>query len=82
MAAIHPGMTLVAACLLPLIAIVTRVFGSRIHVLFDRVQEQFSTLSSKVQEVIGKDADSPDQLLEGIRGVLRSKPTVPPSSEP
>ncbi len=50
MAGIHPGMTLVAACVLPLIAVVTRVFGSRIHVLFDRVQEQFSTLSSKVQE--------------------------------
>ena len=50
MAAIHPGMTLVAAFVLPLIAIVTRVFGRRIHVLFDRVQEQFSTLSTKVQE--------------------------------
>ncbi len=50
MAGIHTGMTLVAASVLPLIAVVTRVFGSRIHVLFDRVQEQFSTLSSKVQE--------------------------------
>ncbi len=50
MAGIHTGMTLVAACVLPLIAIVTTVFGSRIHVLFDRVQEQFSSLSSKVQE--------------------------------
>ncbi len=50
MAGIHTGMTLVAVCLLPLIAIVTTVFGSRIHVLFDRVQEQFSAVSSKVQE--------------------------------
>ncbi len=50
MAGIHGGMTLVAACVLPLIAIVTRVFGRRIHVLFDRVQEQYSGLSTKVQE--------------------------------
>ncbi len=50
MAGIHLGMTLVAAGVLPLIAIVTTVFGRRIHVLFDRVQEQFSTLSTKVQE--------------------------------
>ncbi len=50
MAGIHTGMTLVAAGVLPLIAIVTTVFGSRIHVLFDRVQERFSALSSKVQE--------------------------------
>ena len=50
MANIHLGMTLVAACTLPLIAIVTRIFGRRIHVLFDRVQEQFSDLTTKVQE--------------------------------
>ncbi len=50
MANIHGGMTLVALCVLPLIAVVTRVFGRRIHVLFNRVQEQFSTVSAKVQE--------------------------------
>ncbi len=50
MASIHGGMTLVAACVLPLIAIVTWVFGRRIHVLFDRVQEQYSSLSTRVQE--------------------------------
>ncbi len=50
MAGIHGGMTLMAACVLPLIAIVTRVFGRHIHVLFDRVQEQYSSLSTRVQE--------------------------------
>ena len=50
MAGIHGGMTLVSVCILPLIAIATRVFGHRIHVLFTLVQEQFSTLSAKVQE--------------------------------
>ena len=50
MAGIHLGMTLVAACVLPLIAVATTIFGRRIHVLFDRVQEQFSTLSTRVQE--------------------------------
>ncbi len=50
MASIHGGMTLVAICLLPLIALVTTIFGRRIHVLFDRVQEQFSDLSTTVQE--------------------------------
>ena len=50
MARIHYGMTLVAICVLPLIAVVTRVFGRRIHLLFDRVQEQFSDLTTKVQE--------------------------------
>ncbi len=50
MANIHLGMTLVAIIVLPLVAIVTRVFGSRIHVLFDQVQATFSEISTKVQE--------------------------------
>ena len=50
MAAIHLPMTLIAILLLPLIAIATRIFGRRIHVLFESVQEQFSNLSTRVQE--------------------------------
>ena len=50
MASIHGGLTLVALSVMPLIAYATRFFGKRIHVLFDRVQEQFSDLSTKVQE--------------------------------
>ncbi|MCP3961552.1 MAG: ABC transporter ATP-binding protein [bacterium] len=50
MAGIHGGLTLLSICILPLIAIVTRVFGARIHVLFDQVQEQFSDVTTKVQE--------------------------------
>ena len=50
MANIHGGLTLLSICILPLIAIVTRVFGARIHVLFNLVQEQFSDITTKVQE--------------------------------
>ncbi|MEM7586618.1 MAG: ABC transporter ATP-binding protein [Acidobacteriota bacterium] len=50
MANIHLGLTLVAVIVLPVIAAVTRVFGRRIHVLFDRVQASFSRISTKVQE--------------------------------
>ncbi|MEL7060375.1 MAG: ABC transporter ATP-binding protein [Acidobacteriota bacterium] len=47
---IHVGLTLVALCSLPLVAVVTKIFGERIHVLFEAVQGQFSDLSAKVQE--------------------------------
>ncbi|MEM9597543.1 MAG: ABC transporter ATP-binding protein [Acidobacteriota bacterium] len=47
---IHVGLTLLALCSLPLVAIVTQVFGQRIHVLFERVQSSFSDLSTRVQE--------------------------------
>lgn len=50
MTRVHGGLTLVAVCILPLTAIVTRVFGKRIHVLFNLVQEHFSNLSTKVQQ--------------------------------
>ncbi len=50
MSRVHGGLTLVAVCILPLTAIVTRVFGKRIHVLFNDVQEHFSTLSTQVQQ--------------------------------
>lgn len=47
---IHAGLSLVALSLMPLVAAATKFFGQRIHVLFERVQEQFSRLSTKVQE--------------------------------
>ena len=50
MSRVHGGLTLVAICILPLTAIVTRIFGKRIHVMFNDVQEHFSTLSTRVQQ--------------------------------
>lgn len=50
MARIDGFLTLLALATMPLVAVATQVFGSRIHHLFERVQEQFSTLSTRVQE--------------------------------
>ncbi|MGH9465685.1 MAG: ABC transporter ATP-binding protein, partial [Thermoanaerobaculia bacterium] len=50
MLALHPRLTLVALATMPLVAAATKVFGERIHDLFERVQEQFGTLSTRVQE--------------------------------
>ncbi|MDX1500957.1 MAG: ABC transporter ATP-binding protein [Thermoanaerobaculia bacterium] len=50
MGRIHLPLTLVALSTLPLLAVATRVVGQRIHVLFESVQEQFSALSTRVQE--------------------------------
>jgi ATP-binding cassette subfamily B protein len=50
MARIEWRLTLLALATLPLVAVVTQVFGQRIHRLFEAVQEQFSTLSTRVQE--------------------------------
>jgi len=50
MSRIHLQLTLLALCTMPLVAVATKVFGQRIHLLFERVQEQFSTLSTRVQE--------------------------------
>ena len=47
---ISPSMTVLVLCTLPLIAVVTRFFGQRIHKLFGQVQDRFSILSSRVQE--------------------------------
>ena len=47
---IHGGLSLLALCTLPLVAVVTKVFGQRIHRLFEKVQEQFATISTDVQE--------------------------------
>jgi len=50
MLAIHVPLTLVALATMPLVAWATHFVGQRIHVLFERVQESFSDLSTKVQE--------------------------------
>ena len=50
MARIHGRLTLLALCTLPLVAVATNFFGQRIHRLFLKVQEQFSALSTNVQE--------------------------------
>ena len=47
---IHLALTLVALATMPLVALATKVFGQRIHHLFERVQDNFSTLSTRVQE--------------------------------
>ncbi len=47
---IHVPLTLVALATMPVVALVTKFFGERIHVLFERVQENFSELSTRVQE--------------------------------
>lgn len=52
MAQIHGRLTLLALATMPLVAVVTQVFGSRIHSLFEQVQESFSNLTTKVQENI------------------------------
>jgi len=50
MVGIHPGLTGLALITLPLVAVATQVLGARVHVLFERVQESFSDLSTVVQE--------------------------------
>jgi ATP-binding cassette subfamily B protein len=50
MAQIHARLTLLALITTPIVAVATKIFGERIHVLFERVQERFSGLTAKVQE--------------------------------
>lgn len=50
MAAIHWPLTLLSLATMPLVALATHRFGKRIHTLFERVQESFSDLSTRVQE--------------------------------
>ena len=47
---IDPGLTLLALAPMPVVAVATKFFGERIHALFEAVQEQFSSLSARVQE--------------------------------
>ncbi|HEY8019576.1 MAG TPA: ABC transporter ATP-binding protein, partial [Thermoanaerobaculia bacterium] len=50
MARINLRLTLLALVTMPLVAIATTVFGSRIHALFEVVQGQFAGISARVQE--------------------------------
>ena len=50
MVRIHPLLTVVSLGTMPLVALVTKIIGQRVHALFERVQEQFSALTTKVQE--------------------------------
>jgi ATP-binding cassette, subfamily B, multidrug efflux pump len=50
MAHLNVRLTLLALATLPLVALCTKSFGGRIHGLFERVQEQFASLSTRVQE--------------------------------
>lgn len=47
---IHAGLTLLALVSLPAVAVITKVFGQKIHQLFETVQERYGDLSTKVQE--------------------------------
>ena len=47
---IHPRMTLLSLAPMPLAAVVAKVFGQKIHVLFQKVQESFAGISTRVQE--------------------------------
>jgi ATP-binding cassette subfamily B multidrug efflux pump len=47
---IHPGLALIALLAMPLVALTTKLFGERIHVLFERVQEQFADFTTRAQE--------------------------------
>jgi ATP-binding cassette subfamily B protein len=43
-------LTLLALASLPLVSVVTKYFGQRIHERFEKIQEFFSTISAKAQE--------------------------------
>jgi len=50
MASIHGDLTLAVLCILPFVAVASREVGIRVYQHFKRVQEQFSDLSTRVQE--------------------------------
>ncbi len=50
MARIDGRLTLLALVTMPLVALATNIFGSRIHQLFEVVQGQFAGISARVQE--------------------------------
>ena len=47
---ISPKLTIYSFALVPVIAIIVSLFGSRIHKRFEEIQEMMSNLSAKVQE--------------------------------
>jgi len=50
MARINVRLTLLALVTMPLVALATKIFGSRIHALFEAVQGQFADITGMVQE--------------------------------
>ncbi|HYO15952.1 MAG TPA: ABC transporter ATP-binding protein [Thermoanaerobaculia bacterium] len=50
MARINGPLTGLALVTMPLVAVVTNVFGGRIHTLFARIQEKFADVTARVQE--------------------------------
>ncbi|HYU35296.1 MAG TPA: ABC transporter ATP-binding protein [Thermoanaerobaculia bacterium] len=50
MGRINIGLTLLALVTMPLVAVSTKLFGQRIHVLFTEVQGRFADISTRVQE--------------------------------
>jgi ATP-binding cassette, subfamily B, multidrug efflux pump len=50
MTRINPRLTLLALLTMPLVALVTKLFGARIHALFEGVQGRFADLSAHVQQ--------------------------------
>lgn len=50
MVGIDPMLALVALSPMPVVALVTKYFGRKIHLLFGVVQERFADVSTKVQE--------------------------------
>jgi ATP-binding cassette subfamily B protein len=49
---IHVPLTLLALASMPLVALATKIFGQKIHLLFGQVQATFSNLSTQVQETL------------------------------
>jgi ATP-binding cassette subfamily B multidrug efflux pump len=47
---IHPGLASIALLAMPVVALTTKLFGERIHTLFERVQEQFADFTTRAQE--------------------------------
>ncbi len=47
---IHAGLATFALLAMPLVVLTTKFYGERIHVLFERIQEQFADFTTRVQE--------------------------------
>ncbi|HYL05443.1 MAG TPA: ABC transporter transmembrane domain-containing protein, partial [Thermoanaerobaculia bacterium] len=47
---IHPGLAGITLLAMPVVALTTKLFGERIHALFERVQEQFADFTTRAQE--------------------------------
>jgi ABC-type multidrug transport system fused ATPase/permease subunit len=50
MVRVNAGLAMVAFATMPLVVLVTQFYGQRIHVLFERVQAHFASLTARAQE--------------------------------